>query len=288
VAIAQIAVRQLGNISRAQLLMLGHPDAWISRRLRDRTLNRVYPGVYAVGYRRLDPAAQAMAAVLACGPTALLSHESAAALWTQRRWPRIPEVTVCADRRPRLIRVHRRRLVPRGDRRRQLGIPVTSPERTLSDIQPRLTAEQFRRAVSDAAFAKLIDHAAVRRLMGYDAVPPTRSVMQDVFQTAVIDAFNLPQPLTDTTVNGLEVDAAWPDERVLVELDGRDAHGHPLAFVTDCDRDGIHVDNGWIPVRLSWERLKHDPDVIAQRLLRLLDRRRPRWLGQTVPRAVRR
>jgi len=287
-AIAQLAARQLGNISRAQLLMLGHPDAWISRRLRDRTLIRVYPGVYAVGYRRLDPAAQAMAAVLACGPTALLSHESAAALWTQRRWPRVPEVTVCGDRRPRLIRVHRRHQLPPGDRGRQLGIPVTSPERTLSDIRPRLTAEQFRRAVSDAAFAKLIGDEAVRRLMGYDAVPPTRSVMQDLFQTTVIDAFNLPQPLTDTTVNGLEVDAAWPHERVLVELDGRDAHSHPLAFVTDRDRDAIHIDNGWIPVRLSWERLKGDPDVIAQRLLRLLDRRRPHPPTQTAPRAVNR
>lgn len=275
VAIAQLAAWQLGNITRAQLLALGRGNAWISRRLRDRTLIRVYPGVYAVGYRRPDPLGQAMAAVLACGPTALLSHESAAALWTWRRWPPLPEVTIGGDRRPRLIRVHRCRLVRPGDRDRQLGIPVTGPERTLRDVRPRLTDEQFRRAVSDAKFAKLIDDEAVIRLLGYDAAPPTRSVMQDVFQTTVIDAFNLPQPLIDTTVNGLEVDAAWPLHRVVVEIDGRGAHDNPLAFVTDRDREAIHIDNDWIPARLSWERLRKDPDVIAGRLHRLLARRTP-------------
>jgi hypothetical protein len=275
VAIAQLAARQLGNITRAQLLALGRGNAWISRRLRDRTLIRVYPGVYAVGYRRPDPLGQAMAAVLACGPTALLSHESAAALWDWRRWPPLPEVTLTGDRRPRGIHVHRRIRMPPGDRDRQLGIPVTGPERTLHDVRPRLTDEQFRRAVSDAKFAKLIDNEAVVRLLGYDAAPPTRSVMQDVFQTTVIDAFNLPQPLIDTMVNGLEVDAAWPLHRVVVEIDGRGAHDHPLAFVTDRDREAIHIDNDWIPARVSWERLRKDPEVIAGRLHRLLARRTP-------------
>jgi hypothetical protein len=275
-AIAQLAARQLGNITRTQLLALGRGDAWISRRLRDRTLIRVYPGVYAVGYRRADPLGQAMAAVLACGPTALLSHESAAALWRWRRWPPRPEVTLHGDRRPRLIRVHRGRMVEPVDRDRQHGIPVTAPERTLRDMRARLTEEQFRRAVSDAKFAKLIGSEAVIRLLGYDAAPPTRSVMQDVFQTTVVDAFDLPQPLTDTIVNGLEVDAAWPLHRVVMEIDGRGAHDHPLAFVADRDRDAIHIDHGWIPGRISWERLKRDPEVIAQRLLRLLARRTPR------------
>jgi hypothetical protein len=275
-AIAQLAARQLGHITRTQLRGLGAGDAWISRRLTDRRLIRVYPGVYAVGYRRLDTAAHAMAAVLACGPTALLSHESAAALWTWRRWPRRPEVSMTGDRRPRGIHVHRCVTIAPGDCDRQLGVPVTTPERTLHDIRERLATEEFRRAVSDAAYDKLIGSDAVVRLLGYDAVPPTRSIMQDVFQTTVVDVFGLPQPITDTIVNGLEVDAAWPLQRVVVELDGRSAHDHPLAFVDDRDRDGIHIDNYWIPVRLSWERLRKEADVIGGRLQRLLARRTPR------------
>jgi hypothetical protein len=107
-------------------------------------LVRVYPGVYAVGYRR-------------------------------RRWPRAPEVSLIGDRRPRGIYVHRCAAIAPGDRDRQLGVPVTTPERTLDDLRPRLTSEEFRRAVSDAAYDKLIDADAVVRLLGHAAVPPTRS-----------------------------------------------------------------------------------------------------------------
>lgn len=149
-AIAQLAARQLGQVTRAQLLALGASNSWISRALRGGRLVRMYPGVYAVGYRRVDRHAVAMAAVLRCGPSALLSHGSAAWLWEFGDWPRKHEVTIAGDRRPSGIVVHRSRTLTADDQDRQLGIPVTSPERTLRDIRSRLDEERFRRAVSDA------------------------------------------------------------------------------------------------------------------------------------------
>ena len=86
----------------------------------------------------------AMAAVLACGDGAVLSHESAAALWGWRRWPRVPEVTATGPRRRTGIRSHTTRSLPRADVTRQLGVPVTSPERTIRKIESRLTRKQFR------------------------------------------------------------------------------------------------------------------------------------------------
>ena len=272
--IAQLAARQHGHVTRTQLLGLGLTPPAIKSRRRRGLLISVHDGVYAVGYRRRDRTASAMAAVLACGPGALLSHESAAALWGWRRWPTAAEVSVQGDRRPRGIRVHRTRTLRRNDRTRQLGIPVTAPERTLRDIRPRLTTPQFRRAVSEAAFARLIADPAIARLLG-DGPRPTRSTLQDRFQVEIVDAFGLPQPLTDTIVNGYEVDVAWPLQRVLVELDGRDAHAHELAFVADRERDAVQIDHGWIPIRLATEQLDLRAAVIARRLLALLQRRTP-------------
>lgn len=215
-----------------------------------------------------------MAAVLACGPGALLSHESAAALWGWRRWPRMPEVTVTRDRRPRGIRTHRTTTLRPADRDRQLGVPVTAPERTIEDLRSRLTVVQRRRIVSDARFDRRLDDDAVGRLLGHGPAP-TRSLMQDLFQTAVIDTLGLPQPLTDTIVEGFEVDVAWPAQRVVVELDGWEAHGGRHAFAADRERDAILAEHGWLVVRITWDRLRDDPRREGERLQRILAARTP-------------
>jgi Transcriptional regulator, AbiEi antitoxin/Protein of unknown function (DUF559) len=269
--IAQVAARQHGHLTRSQLLEVGVSDTWIHRRVGRGMLLRIHQGVYAVGYRRLDPPARAMAAVLACGPRALLSHESAAALWGWRRWPAIPEVTIGgrADRRPRGVRVHRSVTLRPVDRDRQLGIPVTAPERTIRDVRSRLTVPQRRRIVSEACFAGQLDDAAVGRLLVGGAAP-TRSPLQDRFQTEVVEACGLPQPLTDTVINGLEVDVAWPQARLVVEIDGWDAHRSRVAFVTDRERDAHHAACGWLVVRITSERLRDDPRREGERLRRIL------------------
>jgi hypothetical protein len=171
--IATTAGRQAGHITRGQLRALGANDMLIGRWCQAGRLLRVHAGVYAVGYRRVEPVAIAMAAVLACGDGALLSHDSAAALWGWRRWPRTPEVTSTVARRRPGIRTHRTRSLPRAERDWQLGVPVTSPERTIREIESRLTRKQFRRMVKDARQARRLDDAAVTRLLGYAAEPTT-------------------------------------------------------------------------------------------------------------------
>jgi hypothetical protein len=182
-------------------------------------------------------------------------------------------VTVTRDRRPRGIRVHRTTTLRPIDRDRQLGIPVTAPERTIRDLSPRLTAAQRRRIVSNARFDRRLDDDAVARLLGHGP-PPTRSMMQDAFQTKVIDATGLPQPLTDTVVEGFEVDVAWPDGRLVVELDGWDAHRGRLAFAVDRERDATLAERGWLVVRITSERLRDGPVREGERLRRILEARR--------------
>jgi hypothetical protein len=174
IQIATIAARQHGHITRAQLLAVGISHARIQRWCAAGRLTRVHGGVYALGYRHVEPVAVAMAAVLACGDGAVLSHESAAALWGWRRWPSVPEVSTTWARHRPGIRAHRTRSLPRTDRTRQLGVPVTSPERTIRELESRLTRKQFRRMVKDASLEHRLDEVAVTRLLGY-AAEPTRS-----------------------------------------------------------------------------------------------------------------
>src|SRR5437588_2802942 len=132
-AIATTAAQQHGHVTRQQLLSLGLGEKAVTYRVRSGRLHRIHPGIYAVGHRRLHPLDRSHAAVLACGPGAVLSHVSAASLWGFfKRWEEPFEVTVAANRRPKSIRVHRCALTP-ADKARQLGIPVTSPARTVLD-----------------------------------------------------------------------------------------------------------------------------------------------------------
>lgn len=96
--------------------------------------------------------------------------------------------------------------------------------------------------------------------------------MQDRFQRTVVEAFDLPQPLTDTVVNGFEVDNVWLDQKVIAELDGWDFHRDRHHFVRDRERDAVHADHGFVVLRVTWERLQQ-PEREAERLLRILRRR---------------
>lgn len=150
-AVARIAFRQHGNITRSQLLAAGLDDHAIARRVRAGTLHRVYPGVYAAGRRPRVPLERAAAAVLACAPTGCLSHASAMTLWGfWKRWDTPFEVTVTRDRPPKGITVHRSTTLARRDVRTQLGIRVTSPARALLDVAATLSDRGLNRAVKDA------------------------------------------------------------------------------------------------------------------------------------------
>jgi hypothetical protein len=136
-AIAGLAGRQFGVVSRAQLAAICLSERQVDRRLAAGRLIRLHPGVYAVGHHAPRREARWLAAVLACGDHAVLSHRSAGALWQIiDRQRRQPEVTVRARRKTPGITVHRGRLAP-ADLAVHRDIPVTSPARTLADLGPR-------------------------------------------------------------------------------------------------------------------------------------------------------
>jgi very-short-patch-repair endonuclease len=267
--IAQIAVGQYGHITRTQLLALGVPSSTIAYWVVTGGLVRVHIGVYAVGYRRVEPVARAMAAVLACGPGAVLSHDSALALWGLRRWPDTPEVTTARDVRRPGITAHRSRTLRKAHTTVQLGVPVTRPARAIDDIRPRLTERQRVRLVNAARLERLISAEEAAERLGHRR-NPTRSGLEDAFQRWVT-RHRIPQPLTGALVDGHEVDALWPAEKIIVELDHPATHSDPVTFREDRRRDRTNRDHGYETVRLTGEDLNREE---ATRLTRLVLSRR--------------
>jgi predicted transcriptional regulator of viral defense system len=136
VALAALAARQHGVVTWAQLAALGIGAGAIKYRGQVGRLHLLHRRVYAVGHRPPSPLATAIAAVLACGPDAVLSHRSAAALWRiVPRWPSTPEVTAPTKHSLKGIHVHRSASV---DTTTHYGIRVTKPLRTLVDLADSL------------------------------------------------------------------------------------------------------------------------------------------------------
>ena len=153
VLLAELAAQQHGVVTMAQLLALGFGAGAIKYRVKVGRLHLLHRGVYAVGHRPPSPLATAMAAVLACGPDAALSHESAAALWRiVPRWPSPTHVTSPSDRRRPGIHVHRS---PQAEATTHYGIRVTSPARTLVDLADVLTPKHLTRALNEAQVQRL-------------------------------------------------------------------------------------------------------------------------------------
>jgi hypothetical protein len=262
---SQLAARQWGHVTRQQLLALRVPATTIAAWVRCGRLLRVHDGVYALGYRRVEPQARACASVLACGPTAALSHDSALALWGLRRWPTVLEVTVTGDRRPSGILVHRSTTLRASELTVQLGVRTTRAARALHDMRRRLTPRQLTRLTNDARLAHILTGDEAERLLGHRR-NPTRSGIEDGFQRW-LEGHALPQPVTNGSVGGREVDVLYPAQRVIVELDDYGTHGDPATFQSDRDRDLANLELGYQTVRLTPERLT---DAMAVRFRRLL------------------
>jgi hypothetical protein len=288
-AIADLAARQNGNVTRAQSMRLGLGTDAIAYRARTGRLYRAYVGVYSVGRPPVTPLERASAAVLACGPSAALSHRSAMTLWGFfKRWETPFQVTVIGDRRPRGIEVHRSSALIRRDLTRQLGIRVTSPARTLLDSAPNLSDRSLKCVVNNArlshhlhlpALADVIErfprHPGAAPLGALVATPggPTRSDFEDAFP-AFCECFALPAPLMAATVAGHEVDALFVAQRVIVELDGWEYHSSRDAFERDRDRDADTLAAEFVTVRITWERMIWAPSREADRLHAILAARR--------------
>ena len=164
-ALAELAVRQWGVVSVAQLQALGIGRSAVTRRVQAGRLRRVHRGVYAVGGAVLPREGRWLAAVLACGDRAVLSHLSAAVHWNLLHYdaPR-PEVTAPASRRRVSgIRLHRSRFLDAQDTTIHEGIPVTTVHRTLLDLAADAPDHHLERALAQAERLRLYDQRADRR-----------------------------------------------------------------------------------------------------------------------------
>ena len=273
-AIGRIAGRQHGYITRAQLLRLGLSAAAIGRRVRAGQLIRVHDGVYAVGHVRADAIGRAMAAVLACGPGAVLSHDSAAALWGFRKWRGGPiHVTAPSYHCRRAIKAHRCRL-ERGERTRHWGIPVTKPARTLVDIRRTLPEKQLKRAINDALIS---NHLRDGDLVG----TPLEGYVEELSRSPLEDdyrpwarRYGVPEAEYNVMLGKYQADVYYRKERLIVELDGWPFHRTKKAFEDDRERDAYMLVHRIVTVRITRDRLEKAPAHEAERLIAILESRR--------------
>jgi hypothetical protein len=282
--IAALAARQHGVVTTAQLAALGLAQRGVSHRAGAGRLHRVHRGVYAVGHPILTANGHRMAAVLACGPGAALSHASAAALWEIRPTAatRIDvSVPGAGGRRKRArIRVHRAAKLLSDEVTEKHGIPVTTPARTLLDLAAQLPRRALERALDEAAKRELFDLTALTALISahgnehgagaltralsrhHPGTTATKSTLEELM-LAICDAHDLARPLVNTWVEGLEVDFHWPAHRLVVEADSYRYHHTRTAFDRDRERDAILARAGYRTLRFSDRQIAEEPGAVA-------------------------
>lgn len=288
----RLARSQHWVITRAQLLELGLGSEAIRHRLRTGRLRPVMRGVYAVGRLAIDSHGRWMAAVLACGPHALLSHHSAAALMGIR--PEMPgpiDVVVpdhVARRRPG-IRVHRRAAgdSPNGAPGRWPTsgffdeIPVTGPVSTLVDLAMCISRAELEAAINEADHRDLIDPeslrealdsiparsgvARLRRLLDRDTFVLTDTRLEQLF-LPLAHAAGLPLPQTQVWLNEYRVDFFWPALRLVVEADSLRYHRTPAKQAADNRRDQAHIAAGLMPLRFTHWQVRYEPAHVRKML----------------------
>jgi very-short-patch-repair endonuclease len=273
---SRVAARQHGAVTRAQLEAAGLGSKAITIRVRKGQLHRVHRSVYTLGHRAPNLHARWMAAVLACGDGAVLSHSSAAALWGLLRpidgpvHVSVPTAAGLMSRRG--IRVHRcPSLAPEepssspssncqgGGRRGQLTtirerIPVTTIQRTIDDLDGTLPPHLVRRA-SRQAELKGVHLRGVERTR-------SRSDLEEDF-LALCGRRHLPPPETNVKIGRWEVDFLWRDQRLVVETDSFTYHRGSVAFEDDHTRDLDLRSRGLGVLRFTDRQLENEPDRVA-------------------------
>jgi hypothetical protein len=269
-------------LTRGQLVDLGFSSKAIKHRMRSGRLHAVARGVYAVGRSELNREGRWMAAVLAVGPEAVLSHRSAAELWGFGKEHRdYIDVSVRRSSEARLpgVRCHRRPSLPAEDITSRLRIPTTQPVRTFIDLTTVAGPKTVERAINEADKLDVIDADALRRALdeysGQRGVRPLRQVLDkhtfrlsddelELLFRPIATAAGLPTPLTKQRVNEFEVDFLWPDLGLVVETDGWRYHRTPAAQTRDALRFQRHTAAGLTPLRFSHYQVKYEPRHVRQ------------------------
>jgi very-short-patch-repair endonuclease len=223
-----------------------------------------------------------MAAVLACGPEALLSHRSAAALWGIRRErPRLVEVVVPArlSKQRAGIVAHRRDGHEAPGRCVRDGIPVTHPVATLVDLATCLSTGQLEAAVNEADHLDLIDPErlrlsldslprrggvpGLRRLLTGSTIALTSTELERLF-LPLARAAGLAVPQTQARLDGYRVDFYWPDLDLVVETDSLRYHRTAFKQAQDKRRDNAHAGSGRTALRFSHGQVKYEPGYVRE------------------------
>lgn len=257
--VAKIAARQHGVATRRQLEEAGLGSKAITIRVRKRQLLRVHHGVYVLGAFPLTHRQRWMAAILACGDGAVLSHHSAAALWELLRpidGPVHVSIPTHQKRRSRKgIRLHRcPSLVQRGFLTRRHNIPVTTIQRTIDDLEGTVPSYLLRRAKRQA------EHRGVH-LEGVEG-KRLRSDLEEDF-LALLPEHRFPPPETNVKVGRHEVDFLWRSRRLVVEIDSFLYHQGSVSFQNDHARDLDLRSCGYTVLRYTEEQLEDEPERIA-------------------------
>ena len=291
--LAEMAGVQHGLVTRPQLLLSGISDGAIERRNRRGSLHRIARGVYAVGHTAVPLEARWMAAVLACGEGAVLSHMSAVKLWGIDRSTRMPQgvVEVSTSRKlqsPSWIRIHRVRCIREDDVVVRNRIRVTTPERTVLDLAALLPAERIANLIHEAEFRGILCqiHLAetMKRGVGHRGLAALsaalelnalgsagiRSGLEAKFMNLVRRA-GVPAPLINTRVlfgvTEFELDFHWPSLRLCVEVDG-EGHVRSRTQREDADRDAVLRAHGWRVERFDRDAIETQPGTVIETLRR--------------------
>jgi len=287
--IARIAARQKGLITREQLLRCGLGRGAIDHRLKNGRLHRYHPGVYVVGHTSLEQFGGELAAVLYYRGHAIVSHRTAALVWGLVESPpdEVTLTVVDSDCRSRPgLRLHRAARIDRSDVQAQRGLPLTSAARTLLDLaggasgvelEDALAKARGRRLVRDEEIRAAISRAPNRRgasrmsrLLGSGRRSGfTRSKAERRLR-ALVEAAQLPQPLVNVPLLGYTVDFLWPDQRVVLEVDGLAYHAGAAAFTRDRRRDQRLTAAGYLPMRATWDDLTEEFLPFVARLAQAL------------------
>jgi hypothetical protein len=286
--VAELAERQWGVVSRRQLAARGVSRHTADHWLRAGRLHRVHQGVYAAGHTALRAEGHRLAAVLACGPDAVLSHRTAAAQWGLLRTDQTRiDVTAPRGRHGAPgIRLHRSRCLDAQDTTHCQGIPTTTVSRTLLDLAGTARPSELERALAQAERLQLYDHRAIQatiaRNNGHRGTHVltqattrkpkwTRNEWEAEF-LALIRKAGLPEPETNEPFHApdhghCEPDYHWPEHRVIVEIDGFETHGTRAAFHADRAKDAALTASGQRVLRFTRD---DDPALAVKRVRALL------------------
>lgn len=282
-----MASAQRGIVSLRQLDALGISRGSYEHRVEVGALHRVFPRVLSVVRPLLEPWAAETAALLYAGDNAVLSHETAAALWGLTAPPSFVAITLI-NRRIRSqsgLSIHRVKSLDFRDVRLHNGFPVTGPARTLIDCASGPMTDRLLNEARVLQLAKDAEiEAAMDRCCGRKGTASLRALLEAERETGftrsraerrlrqLVKAAGIERPIFNTHVIGLEADAYWPRLNLVIEVDGYGAHGHWAAFQRDRARDNKLVAAGFVVLRFTWHQLTQRPMQVVAEVVRTLAR----------------